>query len=73
MTSRYNVDLLREQLQDAEKNDRHFNKALLKELDALLGNPVIVAGIYHILTESRLPPVTGPLPSNCTSCGKPLP
>lgn len=71
--TKYNVDLLREQLQVAQANGRRFNEALLNELDVLLGNEITKTGIYQLFTQSRLPPVTGPLPSHCTSCGKPLP
>jgi hypothetical protein len=69
----HHLDRLDEQLQEAQRNHRPYNEALLQELDVLGKDAVITARISQLYAEKRLPPVTGPMPSNCTSCGKPLP
>jgi len=68
-----NLDRLHGQLQEAKRDHRPYNEALLQELDVLQQDSVIKARIYQLYAEKRLPPVTGPMPSNCPCCGKPLP
>ena len=69
----YNLDWLYGQLQEAREIGRPHNEALLKELEVLRSNVVITTSIRELMATNRLPPVTGPMPSNCASCGKPLP
>lgn len=69
----HNLDRLYEQLQEAERNGWLHNKDLLKELEVLRSDSAITKQINDLYTQKRLPPVTGPMPSNCASCGKPLP
>jgi hypothetical protein len=69
----HNLDWLYEQLTDAKKNSRPYNTLLLEELEVLREDPGIKKGIFELYAQNRLPPVTGPRPSNCASCGKPLP
>jgi hypothetical protein len=69
----HNLGWLYQQLQDSQKNHRPYNELLLQELNVLDNDLMIKTRISQLYEEKRLPPVTGPKPRNCASCGQPLP
>jgi hypothetical protein len=71
------LETLYVQLKHAQENrNRPFNWMLLEELEVLRNDELIKNRLEDLYISNRLnrtPPVTGPLPSHCSSCGKPLP
>lgn len=69
----HHLDLLFDQLTMLTKGGYRHNEVLFQELAVLREDEVVKARIGQLYKEKRLPPVTGPAPNTCGSCGKPIP